>query len=359
MKEPAGRSDKLGAGGSTERSIQSRRHHVLKKWDNIEEETALSFLNILILLAPIFFVIALGWFAGHFGSYDAKSAKGVSTLVTKYALPAHFVSSILSTPKDKFYSQIPLMVSLVIGIVGFYVIILIFLRFLFKYDLTDASMFSLNSAQPTFAFMGIPVLGSLFGMQEVAIPIAITGIVVNAMLDPLAIIVGTVGRSSSKDQSEQSESIWKVTGKSILHGLSEPLAFAPLASIILVLFGLQIPELPQKMLNMIGDTTSGIALFAVGVTVGIRKIKFSVPALSIALLKVAAQPALMFVIAMAVGLSSADLTKAVLLVAFPGSAVAAMIATNFERQEAETASAFVISAVLSIISLPILIAITA
>ncbi|AMR12287.1 AEC family transporter [Bacillus licheniformis] len=318
----------------------------------------MSFLNILILLAPIFFVIALGWFAGHFGSYDAKSAKGVSTLVTKYALPAHFVSSILSTPKDKFYSQIPLMISLVIGIVGFYVIILLLLRFLFKYDLTDASMFSLNSAQPTFAFMGIPVLGSLFGMQEVAIPIAITGIVVNAMLDPLAIIVGTVGRSSKK-QTETTDSIWKVTGKSILHGLSEPLAFAPLASIILVLFGLQIPELPQKMLDMLGNTTSGIALFAVGVTVGIRKIKFSMPALSIALLKVAAQPALMFVIAMVVGLSSADMTKAVLLVAFPGSAVAAMIATNFESQEAETASAFVISAVLSIISLPILIAITA
>lgn len=95
------------------------------------------------------------------------------------------------------------MISLVIGIVGFYVIILLLLRFLFKYDLTDASMFSLNSAQPTFAFMGIPVLGSLFGMQEVAIPIAITGIVVNAMLDPLAIIVGTVGRSSKNKRKRQ------------------------------------------------------------------------------------------------------------------------------------------------------------
>ena len=69
----------------------------------MEEETVLSFLNILILLAPIFFVIALGWFAGHFGSYDAKSAKGVSTLVTKYALPAHFVSSILINSKSNFY----------------------------------------------------------------------------------------------------------------------------------------------------------------------------------------------------------------------------------------------------------------
>ncbi|BBP92890.1 hypothetical protein BsIDN1_65080 [Bacillus safensis] len=52
------------------------------------------------------------------------------------------------------------------------------------------------------------------------------------------------------------------------------------------------------------------------------------------------------------------LQKAVLLVAFPGSAVAAMIATRFEKQEAETASAFVISAIMSLITLPIIIALT-
>lgn len=250
------------------------------------------------------------------------------------------------------------MVSLIIGIVGFYIVILLLCRFVFKYDLTNSSVFSLNSAQPTFAFMGIPVLGSLFGAQEVAIPIAVTGIVVNAILDPLAIIIATVGESSKKNE-EGGDSFWKMTGKSILHGLSEPLAAAPLISMILVLCGVTLPELGVKMLDQLGSTTSGVALFAVGVTVGIRSIKLSVPAFGIALLKVAVQPALMFLIALAVGLPADQTTKAILLVAFPGSAVAAMIATRFEKQEEETASAFVISAILSLISLPIIIALTA
>lgn len=112
------------------------------------------------------------------------------------------------------------------------------------------------------------------------------------------------------------------------------------------------------MLEEIGSVTSGVALFAVGVTVGIRKIKLSLPAFSIALLKVAVQPLLMYFIAVLMGLSADEITKAVLLVAFPGSAVAAMIATRFEKQEAETASAFVISAIMSLITLPIIIALT-
>lgn len=319
----------------------------------------MNILDILILLAPIFFVIVLGWFAGHFGSYDAKSAKGVSTLVTKYALPAHFIAGILTTSRSEFLSQVPLMISLIIGIVGFYIIILLVCRFIFKYDLTNSSVFSLNSAQPTFAFMGIPVLGSLFGANEVAIPIAVTGIVVNAILDPLAIIIATVGESSKKNE-ESGDSFWKMTGKSILHGLCEPLAAAPLISMILVLvFNFTLPELGVKMLDQLGSTTSGVALFAVGVTVGIRKIKLSMPAIGIALLKVAVQPALMFLIALAIGLPADQTTKAILLVAFPGSAVAAMIATRFEKQEEETATAFVVSAILSLISLPIIIALTA
>ena len=95
------------------------------------------------------------------------------------------------------------LLALVLGIIGFYVLFLLVAKYVFKYSLTGASMFSLNSTQPTFAFMGIPVLGSLFGADVVAIPIAITGIVVNAMLDPLATIIGTVG------QRERSEGILK------------------------------------------------------------------------------------------------------------------------------------------------------
>ncbi|MGQ7122940.1 AEC family transporter, partial [Escherichia sp. HC-CC4] len=106
----------------------------------------------------------------------------------------------------------------------------------------------LNSAQPTFAFMGTPVLGSLFGASVAALPIAITGIVVNAILDPLATIIGAVGQRQNEETDEK-EGLLKVTVKSILHGLSEPLACVPLIGVILVLCGFQSPHLLEKSLE--------------------------------------------------------------------------------------------------------------
>ncbi len=60
-------------------------------------------------------------------------------------------------------------------------------------------MFALNSAQPTFAFYGHPSTRRIVRSGAVAIPIAITGIVVNAILDPLATILGTVGQRGRKE----------------------------------------------------------------------------------------------------------------------------------------------------------------
>jgi len=318
--------------------------------------------QIFLILAPIFFVILLGYLAGHFKKFDKQTSKGLNTLVTKFALPAHLFVGVTTTPRKTLIDEWPFLVALILGIVGFYLIILLVVKYAGKHTLTASSMFALNSAQPTFAFMGIPVLGGLFGAGAVAIPIAITGIVVNAILDPLATILGTVGQRGRK-KGEEKTSLFKVTVHSILHGLSEPLACVPLIGVILTLCGFQSPKLLQDMLDQIGSITSGAALFAVGVTIGIGKINFSKGALGIAVLKVAVQPIVMLGIAPIVmlgiavwiGLSSDEVTKAILLVAFPGSAVAAMIALRFESLENETASAFVISAILSLVTLPLLI----
>ncbi|WP_322552682.1 AEC family transporter (plasmid) [Priestia megaterium] len=307
--------------------------------------------QIFIILTPIFFVIALGYLAGYFKKFDATTSKGLNTLVTKFALPAHLFVGITTTSKQTLIEKWPFLLTLVIGIVGFYIVFLLIAKYAFKFSLTGASMFSLNSTQPTFAFMGIPVLGSLFGADVVAIPIAITGIVVNAMLDPLATIIGTVGERQNEGTDEE-ESLFKVTVKSILHGLSEPLAFVPLVGVVLVLFGFHTPDLLANSLDQIGSVTSGVALFAVGVTIGIRRIQFSLTAFGIALLKIIVQPLVMLGIALAIGLSSDDVTKLVLLVAFPGSAVAAMISVRFDNLASETTSAFVISAIMSLVTLP-------
>ncbi|MEK4443560.1 MULTISPECIES: AEC family transporter [Niallia] len=307
--------------------------------------------HIFLVLIPIFFTIILGYLGGYLNIFNADSSKGLNTLVTKFALPAHLFIGITTTSKQTLIDQWPFFLNMFLGIIGFYVILLVIMKFIFKYDVTKASMFSLNSTQPAFAFMGISVLGSLFGQQEVAIPIAITGIVVNAILDPLATIVGNIGESNKGKTKDEKGSTLGI----ILHGLSEPLACIPLLAVVLTLFGFHSPEIIQSALNQIGSVTSGVALFAVGVTVGIRKINFQGVAFGISLLKVIVLPLFMILVAHLVGLSHADTVKAILLVAFPGSAVAAMISTRFDSLTTETASSFVISTILSLITLPIFI----
>ncbi|AWB43373.1 transporter [Paenibacillus sp. CAA11] len=318
----------------------------------------MSVSQIFITLIPIFFVIILGYLGGFFKIFTPASSKGLNTLVTKFALPAHLFIGITTTSKETLIKEWPFFVTMFLGIIGFYVLLLLVMRFAFRMDLNTSSIFSLNSTQPSFAFMGIPVLGSLFGPTEVAIPIAVTGVVVNALLDPIATIVSSVGKKTQANQASGSkQNLWDLTYHSILHGLREPLACIPILGVILTLLGFQSPDLLQKSLDQIGDITSGAALFAIGVTIGLNKINFSKQAFSIALLKVIAMPALTYVFALVIGLSAKDMTMAILLVSFPGSAVAAMIASRFETLEVESASSFVISSVLSLISLPILISI--
>ncbi|MEO2203611.1 AEC family transporter [Paenibacillus pabuli] len=318
----------------------------------------MSVSDIFIILIPIFFVILLGFFGGYFKVFNSASSKGLNTLVTKFALPAHLFIGITTTKKETLIDKWPFFMTIFLGIIGFYVVLLLVMRFIFKVNLSQSSIFSLNATQPSFAFMGIPVLGNLFGAAEVTIPIAITGIVVNALLDPIATIVSSVGKKTEAGKkSGHDESLFKLTVHSIIHGLKEPLACIPLLGVILTLFGFQSPQLLQSSFDQIGSITSGAALFAIGVTVGINRIKFSLNAISISLLKVIALPLFTYMFAILMGLSSTDVTMVILLVSFPGSAVAAMIASRFDTLEVETASSFVMSSVLSLISLPILISI--
>ncbi|MFJ6413020.1 transporter [Terribacillus saccharophilus] len=317
----------------------------------------MSFGEIFIILVPIFFVILLGFIAGNRGIFNKETSKGINTLVTKIALPAHLFVGITTTSRETIFDKASFLVALLIGVIGFFIVLLLITKWTTKYDFVTSTMFSLNSTQPTFAFMGIPVMGSIFGADAIAIPIALMGIIVNAVLDPMSTIFGTIGtRNKDAESAENKESLFKVTMKSIAHGLTEPLACVPIIGLILVLvFNFHLPELGEKSLDQIGDVVSGVALFAVGVTIGINKIKLSLSAFSIAILKAVVQPLVMVGIALALGLTHNDFVQAVLLVSFPGSAVATMIAIRFKTLETEVASAFVISAILSIVTLPFLI----
>ena len=53
------------------------------------------------------FVILLGYLAGHFKKFDKQTSKGLNTLVTKFALPAHLFVGVTTTPRKTLIDEWP------------------------------------------------------------------------------------------------------------------------------------------------------------------------------------------------------------------------------------------------------------
>ncbi|MFP7486454.1 AEC family transporter [Priestia filamentosa] len=311
----------------------------------------MSIENLFILLLPVFFVILVGYLAGYFKFLSADNAKGLTTFVTKFALPAHLFVGIVTTSRDKLLEELPFFIVMTVGMLGFFLIVMIVSSFFFKKNLTRSAIYGLNSTQPSFAFIGIPVLGGIFGAAAVTVPIAITGIVVNAFLIPAATLIGAVGNNKSGN-----EKLSTIIGRSLKKGISSPLAFVPFIALILAIFGVHFSGTFTGMFDMIGDTVSGVALFAIGATVGIKKFSLNTKAIGISFLKIVIHPLFMLAVALIFGLSNSEAIMAVLLVSFSCSSVAVMVSAEFKELEKETASAFVISTIFSLLTIPLFIA---
>src|ERR1700746_1328195 len=79
-------------------------------------------------LLPVFFVLALGYFAGKRNAFDADQAAGLSKLATSYALPASLFVSMTDIPRDLLLQQGPLVLALILAHVGLFLVAWLVLR---------------------------------------------------------------------------------------------------------------------------------------------------------------------------------------------------------------------------------------
>lgn len=163
----------------------------------------MSFTHIFTIIVPVFLVIALGYGAGRGQAFSGERGGALTVLTMQFALPAALFLSIMNTPRHTLLSQGPLVGMLALGLLGLYVLIFLGLRTIGHVPTERAAILTLAAVQPQYAFMGVTILGSLFGAAAAAIPIAIAGILVNVILDPVVLILISLDRKGA-DASEAS-----------------------------------------------------------------------------------------------------------------------------------------------------------
>jgi malonate transporter len=305
--------------------------------------------TILETLVPVAFVIILGYFAGR-KSFKVADRALLTRLVLKWLLPPLLVGGIFNTPRaDLLNYKIPLV--FLVGIMVPFVAALLFCRFLRPYDQSTATLKAGLSAFPDMVFMGIPILGQLFGPSSL-FPILVANLVPSLIIVPLTTVLLEMG--SVENKRAGAHVFWKTFAKAV----REPKVWAPLLAALLVLMNVRIPAAITNSLHLMGQPTTGISLFVVGLILAEERVKLTALVAVESLLKNLAQPAFMLITVLMFDVRGVLGREAILLAALPSAVMTTMFAEEYHTLTSESSTTVLATRILSFATIPLVFLLT-
>jgi malonate transporter and related proteins len=308
--------------------------------------------QILTIIAPIFFVLLLGYAAGRAKEFDNDQVAGINELVLDFALPATLFVGTVSTSRDQLLQQGPFVLALLTSIVGLYVIVFILGMHLFRYSLGVAALQAITVTFSAGPYFGPAVLSPIYGASS-AVAISMIALILNIIIVPMTLVL--IGISRQTATSEAKSSVGALVAPALVNAIKAPFVWAPLLAVGLVLIGVRVPSLVELALNLIGQATAGVALFVAGLTVAARKIILNMEIGANSLLKMLVQPAVYFVLAQAFSVKPLYMHEGLLLTALPSGPMGILLATRYKMYESEASSTLAVTTILMLITLPIVL----
>jgi malonate transporter len=306
-------------------------------------------------LLPVFFVLALGYFAGKRHQFDADQAAGLSKLALGFALPASLFVGMTEIPRDLLLQQGRLVLALILAHVGLFLVAWFFLRRLKTLQGPASIIVALMLATSATPVFGIAVLQPLLGDTSTG-TVGLVALAINLVV-PTAIILLESQRSGTGAASAAS-SVRAQALSGLKSGLKSPLLWGPVLGIAVVLAGLRIPKPIAACFTMIGSATSGVAVFTVGLTLAAHSFHLSKAVVLGTLGRITVQTAVLFALLHLLHVQSPFAREALVCCSFPLATIVVLLAAKYKAMEAEAASALLLSTLSLVVTVPIIIAIS-
>jgi hypothetical protein len=318
-------------------------------------------------LLPVVVTLLLGFVAARRQDFSKQHAAILNRLALRYALPLMLLVGTVKMSRAELREARPLLIALFVAIVGLYAIVFLLSRFAFAVSSSTSALVALTAATPAVPFMGPAILGYLFGRSS-AIPIATASLVINLTVVPATVLFLTM--DPQQDGSDRKNPVTdhaedhmpRASGPTVLAKLGEtvrePMVWAPLVGLAIVLTGWRIPALILQALSLLGHATGGVSLFAAGIVLASVRISVSWPVVLLVLLKNLVQPALVLVGLRGVGIGNPLRGEAVLTTAIPAMPIVVMLSLQYRVAQTLTAAALFFSVIGSVITLAAFIALT-
>ena len=312
--------------------------------------------TIINALLPVFVTLMLGYFAAWHQDQDSASASVLNKMVMTYTLPLSLFAGTVTTSRHQLIANLPLMATLLVGLAAPFLVTLAVARILVRRGLGESTLQALAISFPAVPFIGLPVLGTIFGTQEANLTVAVSGLVTNLMIVPVSIVLLTLatagqGASSSEHSSPRAGSI-------IWSAVQKPVIWAPVLAVVIVAAGVTLPRLVVTPLQLLGSTTSGISLFASGVILRAQRPTISAAIITSTVLRLAVVPGVALLAFPLVGLTDNALSESVVALAMPCAVMLIILSVQYKVAQIESASVLLYSYLFSTVSMTLAVLLT-
>lgn len=298
-------------------------------------------------LIPILVIMAIGYFSGKKNVFQQGQSQVLNKLVLDYALPAALFVSIVKADRKMLFENATLTIISIVGLVVLFLGVYFTLQWFFKRTKAQSAVCALVAGSPTIGFLGYAILDPLYGTGvETGLVVAIVAIVVNAISLPIGLYLLNAGDDSAdKTKTKQ--------GSAVLTSLKQPVVWAPILAVVLVLIGIKVPDEVVPTFKLLSHANSSVAVFAAGLTLAAYKFELDWEIAYNTFYKLILMPGIFLIAGLIFHLSSVTLQMLVLGVALPPAFSGVIIAGKFQVYTRQATSSLAVSVIGFIIMAPI------
>jgi malonate transporter len=312
-------------------------------------------LNTVIgALLPVIVILLTGFFSGWHKDFDGAQAAVLNRVVMLYALPLLLFAGTVTVPRAVLVQDLPLALGIVGGMVGSYFVVLAVAHWVFGRDLGTSSLQALAISGPSAPQIGVFVLGHLFDPQSTSIPVVSASLAMTLVQIPICLMLLSICSSKGAEGGTRIA----VLSRNVLSSVREPIVWAPVCAIILVVAGVRLPRSVVGSMLLLGNATSGVSLFAAGIVLFSRRVSIDSIVVVNTLARNLVAPALFWGALAVAGLPAAATREAVVTMAIPTTSIVVILAVQFKTAERAMASTLLFSTLTSILTMGAFIWIT-
>ncbi|MDG2532228.1 AEC family transporter [Sphingomonas sp. HITSZ_GF] len=307
-------------------------------------------LSILLIVLPIFALIAAGWGARRTGMLGPHATRELNRFVVFLALPA-LLFDIVAKARWGAIWQPGFIAAFGLG-AGIVLVLTVLLRLRGGRHLADAAVDGLNAGYANTAFIGFPLTAAVLG-PAAQTPTLIASILTVCVLFGFALLLIEIGIQTERHPARMAASVARALG-------TNPLLVAPALGALFLAFGIPVPEPVDKFLTLLGGAASPCALVALGLFIAEKRDGGPAPVGTVALLaamKLLLQPLVTWLLATQLfHLAPPLAAAAVLLAALPTGTGPFMVAEFYGREAGITARVVLVSTLASLLTITLYLA---